>query len=142
MTAMTPSVLAFVADQSALVDVVLSTTQPTLGSSLRSLFIAHLIIAIIMGGGHHHNPEAMPRKDQDLDAIKKARMPLGYRDTCAHLLLQLNECRRQTFFNPHKCGHQRHTYEECQYIGWLQRVDAKKVHVAKMKAAAEAEANA
>ena len=87
-----------------------------------------------MGGGHHHNPEAMPKKDQDLQAIKDAKIPLGYRDTCAHLLIKLNECRRETFFNPHKCSHQRHTYEECQYIGWLSRVDAKKELVAKRKA--------
>ncbi|CAB9512550.1 dehydrogenase [ubiquinone] 1 beta subcomplex subunit 7 [Seminavis robusta] len=90
-------------------------------------------------GGHHHSPEAMPRKDQDLDAIKKAKIPLGYRDTCSHLLIQLNECRRQTYFNPHQCSHQRHTYEECQYISWLQRVEDKKEHVAKMKAAAALE---
>ena len=92
-----------------------------------------------MGGGHHHhNPEAMPRKEQDLDAVKKAKIPLGYRDTCSHLLIPLNECRRETWFNPNKCTHQRHTYEECQYIGWLQRVDAKKEHIAKLKAAAAA----
>ena len=92
-----------------------------------------------MGGGHHHNEEAMPKKVQDLQAIKDAKMPLGWRDTCAHLLLKLNECRHETYWNPHKCGHQRHTYEECQYIGWLQRVEAKKEMVAKQKAAALAE---
>ena len=92
-------------------------------------------------GGHGHNAEAMPQKKQDLQAMKDARMPLGWRDTCGHLLLKLNECRRETFFNPHKCGHYRHTYEECQYNGWLQRVEEKKVLVAKRKAEAAAEGN-
>jgi NADH dehydrogenase (ubiquinone) 1 beta subcomplex subunit 7 len=91
-------------------------------------------------GGHHHNPEAMPKKDQDLQAIKDAKIPLGWRDTCSHLLIKLNDCRRETFFNPHKCSHQRHTYEECEYIGWLQRVDAKKEMLKRKAEEAAAEA--
>lgn len=85
-----------------------------------------------MGGDHHHSPEAMPRAEQDWDSLKKAQIPLAYRDNCAHLLVPLNECRRDTFANPHKCNHERHIYEECQYIAWLQRIEKKK----EMKAAA------
>ena len=80
-----------------------------------------------MGGGeHHHSPAAMPKKDQDLALLKKHRIPLAFRDSCAHLLIPLDECRRETYFNPDQCGHQRHTYEECQFIAWSQRVEAKK----------------
>ena len=91
-------------------------------------------------GGHHHNPEAQPKEKQDLQSLKDAQIPLGYRDTCAHLLVKLNECRRETLYNPHKCSHQRHTYEECGYNGWLGRVDAKTKLVAKQKAEAAAAA--
>ena len=79
-----------------------------------------------MGGGHHFNPEAEPKKDQDLQALKDNKVPLAFRDTCGHLLIKLNKCRRETFFSPNKCGHERHTYEECGYYAFLQRVEAKK----------------
>jgi NADH-ubiquinone oxidoreductase B18 subunit (NDUFB7) len=81
-----------------------------------------------MGGGHHHhlNKEAMPRDDQDLDAIKAAGIPIAFRDTCSHLLIKLNKCRHVTWSNPTKCTHERHTYEECEYYAFLQRVEAKK----------------
>lgn len=77
------------------------------------------------GGAHHFNPAADPKADQDLEALKSAQVPLAFRDTCAHLLVDLNKCRRETFYRPSKCGHQRHTYEECGYNAWLQRVEAK-----------------
>lgn len=80
-----------------------------------------------MGGQNHpHSPEAMPKKEQDLDQLKAARIPMALRDNCAHLLVGLNECRRATFFSPHQCVHQRHIYEECQYIAWNARVERKK----------------
>jgi NADH dehydrogenase (ubiquinone) 1 beta subcomplex subunit 7 len=82
------------------------------------------------GGGHddHHyfSPEAMPKADQDLALLKSEKVPVMNRDHCAHLLVPLNTCRRETFFNPDYCQPQRHIYEECQYIAWLARVEAKK----------------
>lgn len=80
-----------------------------------------------MGGGHHHaSPEAQPQQTQDLALLKKEYVPLPFRDNCAHLLVPLNECRRQTLFNPDSCGHQRHIYEECEFLAWEKRVAAKK----------------
>ena len=32
-----------------------------------------------------------------------AKVPLGYRDQCAHLLIPLNKCRQAEFFLPWKC---------------------------------------
>mmetsp|Transcript_6212 Transcript_6212/g.7866 ORF Transcript_6212/g.7866 Transcript_6212/m.7866 type:complete len:96 (-) Transcript_6212:351-638(-) len=79
-----------------------------------------------MGGGHHHsNPAAKPVADQDVVALANAKIPIAYRDTCAHLLVPLNKCRRETSWNPNKCGHYRHTYEECLYNSYLQRCEAK-----------------
>jgi NADH dehydrogenase (ubiquinone) 1 beta subcomplex subunit 7 len=76
-------------------------------------------------GGHHYNPEAEPKKDQNLQAIKDARTPLAWRDTCSHILVDLNKCRRETWWNPNKCEHARHVYEECEYNAYLQRIEAK-----------------
>ncbi|KAL7444087.1 hypothetical protein ACHAXH_009933 [Discostella pseudostelligera] len=80
-----------------------------------------------MGGGHHHHvtPGSEPKKDQDLQSIKDARIPLAWRDTCSHILVDLNKCRRDTWWNPNKCSHERHIYEECEYNSYLQRVEAK-----------------
>jgi len=78
-----------------------------------------------MGGHHGDSPEAMPNPTQDLELLKQQQVPLALRDNCAHLLVDLNSCRRQTFFNPDKCNHQRHIYEECQYIAWKARIQQK-----------------
>jgi len=88
-------------------------------------------------GGNHHSPEAMPKADQDLQLLKDHQVPVAVRDNCAHLLVDLNVCRRQTFFNPDQCTHQRHIYEECQYIAWDRRVQAKKKAKAAELAAAK-----
>ena len=82
--------------------------------------------AIIMGGHGHVNPEAQPIAQQDIEAMKAHQIPVAYRDTCAHLLINLNTCRRETYFNPNACGHWRHTYEECEYVAWEKRVADKK----------------
>jgi len=82
-------------------------------------------------GGHHHSPEALPKSEQDMQLLKDHQVPLALRDNCAHLLVDLNVCRRETMFNPDKCNHQRHIYEECQYIAWLKRVDDKKARAKK-----------
>ena len=81
-----------------------------------------------MGGGHHHSssPGAQPKLEQDLELLKQEQVPLALRDTCAHLLVPLNRCRRETLFNPDRCGQQRHIYEECEFIAWEKRVAAKK----------------
>lgn len=96
------------------------------------LFLSFLVkttTSIHIMGGHARNAAAEPKPDQDLEALKAARIPLAFRDTCGHLLLDLNKCRRPNYFNPSKCGHERHTYEECEYYAWMDRV-AKKGGVA------------
>eukprot|EP00527_Entomoneis_sp_CCMP2396_P007649 CAMPEP_0198141970 /NCGR_PEP_ID=MMETSP1443-20131203/4878_1 /TAXON_ID=186043 /ORGANISM="Entomoneis sp., Strain CCMP2396" /LENGTH=96 /DNA_ID=CAMNT_0043804879 /DNA_START=141 /DNA_END=431 /DNA_ORIENTATION=+ len=95
-----------------------------------------------MGGSHHYSTEAQPKKDQDLDEIKTNRVPLHYRDQCAHLLIPLNKCRRETFYMPESCGHERHTFEQCQHIMYEQRVAMKKEMKAKEAAAAATSAAA
>ena len=85
-----------------------------------------------MGGGGP-SPGAMPRDDQDLESLKANKIPLAFRDKCGHLLVDLNNCRRATYFSPMKCTHERHIYEECEYILWQRRCDAKKEQMAAAK---------
>ena len=59
-------------------------------------------------------------------AMSDARLPLSHRDTCAHLLIPLNACRVNTYYLPYKCKHERHGYEECQWLAYQQRVQMKK----------------
>ena len=73
-----------------------------------------------------YNPEAEPKQEQDVASLQKAGVSMAWRDTCGHLLVKLNACRRETTWSPSECGHERHTYEECQYYAYLQRVEAKK----------------
>ena len=50
------------------------------------------------------------------EQMHDARLDLAFRDHCAHLLIPLNECRRDTMYLPWKCEHERHAYEKCQYL--------------------------
>jgi len=72
--------------------------------------------------------------------MSAARLPLAYRDSCAHLLIPLNRCRHEEFYLPWKCEvcqspktdlrsrqltgrqNERHSYEKCQYEEFKERV--------------------
>tara|TARA_B100000683_G_C12508672_1_gene559977 strand:- start:2952 stop:3353 length:402 start_codon:yes stop_codon:yes gene_type:complete len=56
------------------------------------------------------------------EEMKRAKLDLGYRDFCAHLLIPLNECRRRSLYLPWKCGRERHVYEKCQYKECVRRM--------------------
>mmetsp|Transcript_16700 Transcript_16700/g.23028 ORF Transcript_16700/g.23028 Transcript_16700/m.23028 type:complete len:82 (-) Transcript_16700:1939-2184(-) len=56
--------------------------------------------------------------------MQEAHIPLHARDSCAHLLIPLNECRREGMFLPWKCEHERHVYIKCQYEEYKTRVAA------------------
>ncbi|KAF2424890.1 hypothetical protein EJ08DRAFT_594762, partial [Tothia fuscella] len=56
------------------------------------------------------------------EQMSAAKLPLAYRDTCAHLLIPLNRCRYEEYYLPWKCEDERHTYEKCQYIEFQKRV--------------------
>ena len=49
------------------------------------------------------------------EEMKAARVPLPFRDYCAHILIPLNECRYKHWFSPFQCTDLRHAYEKCQY---------------------------
>ena len=54
--------------------------------------------------------------------MAEARLPLPYRDQCAHLLIPLNKCRVSEFYLPWKCEPERHAYEKCQYELVMERM--------------------
>jgi NADH dehydrogenase (ubiquinone) 1 beta subcomplex subunit 7 len=56
------------------------------------------------------------------EEMSAARVPLAYRDTCAHLLIPLNKCRYDNYYLPWRCTDERHGYEKCQYEEFLLRV--------------------
>jgi NADH dehydrogenase (ubiquinone) 1 beta subcomplex subunit 7 len=45
----------------------------------------------------------------------KHMIPHFLRDNCAHLLIPLDKCRKQTGYMPWACKELRHEYEACQY---------------------------
>ncbi|CAG8447771.1 9232_t:CDS:2 [Funneliformis mosseae] len=47
--------------------------------------------------------------------MAEAKLPLGYRDYCAHLLIPLNKCRIEAWYLPWKCEDEKHAFEKCQY---------------------------
>lgn len=53
------------------------------------------------------------------DEMRENRIPVEYRDYCAHILIKLNQCRRNNYYLPWKCEHERHSYEVCQYKEYL-----------------------
>ncbi|KAL3693911.1 hypothetical protein R1sor_007562 [Riccia sorocarpa] len=65
------------------------------------------------------------------EEMVKARVPMGSRDFCAHLLIPLNKCRLENYYLPWKCVDERHSYEKCEYEIFLERMH-------KMKAIREA----
>lgn len=49
------------------------------------------------------------------EEMNEARLPIEYRDYCAHILIPFNQCRRETSYMPWKCQDLRHLYEKCQF---------------------------
>ncbi|KAK3052393.1 hypothetical protein LTR09_006603 [Extremus antarcticus] len=66
--------------------------------------------------------EGGPKTQATRAEMSTARLPLAYRDTCAHLLIPLNKCRYENYYMPFRCVDERHGYEKCQYEEFLLRV--------------------
>lgn len=66
----------------------------------------------------------MTRVTASQEEMDSAKLPLHWRDFCSHLLIPLNKCRRDNFYMPWACHHERHAYEKCQYKDWIERVQA------------------
>ncbi|OLL25624.1 NADH dehydrogenase [ubiquinone] 1 beta subcomplex subunit 7, partial [Neolecta irregularis DAH-3] len=53
--------------------------------------------------------------------MSDAKIPLAWRDSCAGLLIPLNNCRKKSCYLPWKCENERHSYEKCQYEDFQRR---------------------
>mmetsp|Transcript_930 Transcript_930/g.2846 ORF Transcript_930/g.2846 Transcript_930/m.2846 type:complete len:89 (+) Transcript_930:267-533(+) len=76
-------------------------------------------MGILGSSTDNHDPPAMIATQEELN---DAKLDLGYRDFCAHLLIPLNKCRRDSFYMPYACVDERHKYEKCQYQEYKRRV--------------------
>ena len=56
------------------------------------------------------------------EEMVEAKVPLAYRDQCAHLLIPLNKCRQAELYLPWKCENERHSFEKCQYELLMERM--------------------
>ena len=68
------------------------------------------------------------------EEMKAARVPLLFRDYCAHILIPLNECRVKNWYSPFQCTELRHSYEKCQYEEFERRVAIAKIDAARAAA--------
>lgn len=68
-----------------------------------------------MGGHGHDDHDEMAGSATEAEMVAN-NIHLAFRDSCAHLLIDLNKCRSQTHSMPWECNHQRHIYEKCQYL--------------------------
>lgn len=61
------------------------------------------------------------------EEMSEARLPHAYRDSCAHLLIPLNKCRKATWYAPWKCEVRRATGLQsgrANGLSWLWRRNA------------------
>ncbi|KAG8461679.1 hypothetical protein KFE25_001297 [Diacronema lutheri] len=71
-------------------------------------------------------PMAEPVSYVSRQEMHDAKVPLDYRDYCAHLLIPLNRCRQQELYLPWKCETLRNAYEKCQHNDYVRRRALKK----------------
>ena len=63
------------------------------------------------------SPRPPPKRESSPLQLTRGwrQINVAFRDHCAHKLVDLNECRRENFFLPWTCQHEKHSYEKCQY---------------------------
>ncbi|KAI8834489.1 NADH-ubiquinone oxidoreductase B18 subunit-domain-containing protein [Chytridium lagenaria] len=54
--------------------------------------------------------------------LVKEKIPLAFRDYCAHLLPDLNKCRIQNFYLPWTCEKEKVAWSKCQYDDYQRRM--------------------
>ncbi|EDV22515.1 expressed hypothetical protein, partial [Trichoplax adhaerens] len=47
--------------------------------------------------------------------MEDAKVPLHRRDFCAHVYIPLMKCRKENYYLPWRCQHERHAWHECEY---------------------------
>ncbi|KAH6562360.1 hypothetical protein BASA50_006556 [Batrachochytrium salamandrivorans] len=73
-------------------------------------------------GADRHVDDANPPMYISQEELNKTQIPLVWRDYCAHLLPELNQCRRDTYFAPWHCTEEKLAWKKCQYDDFVRRV--------------------
>ncbi|KAI0636353.1 hypothetical protein C8Q77DRAFT_1156040 [Trametes polyzona] len=68
---------------------------------------------------------ATPTKTAKSPAVTNPRPPLAQKDSCAGLLVSLQECRSKAFFLPFKCEGEQQALEKCQFDAKLEELKEK-----------------
>ena len=50
-----------------------------------------------------------------LKEMDDAKVPQHRRDYCAHVYIPLMKCRKENYYLPWRCQHERHAWHECEY---------------------------
>ncbi|XP_073460116.1 NADH dehydrogenase [ubiquinone] 1 beta subcomplex subunit 7 [Aquarana catesbeiana] len=56
------------------------------------------------------------------EQMNMAKLPLAQRDYCAHHLIKLMKCKRDMWPNIFACTDERHEWEYCQHLDYVQRM--------------------
>lgn len=56
------------------------------------------------------------------EELSSAKIPVEFRDFCAHLLIDYQVCRYKNFPLVYRCSHQKHAYMICEQEDYLMRM--------------------
>ncbi|XP_012613788.1 NADH dehydrogenase [ubiquinone] 1 beta subcomplex subunit 7 [Microcebus murinus] len=97
---------------------------------------AHLVRRYLGDPSVEPDPQRMPtfpadygfpeRKPREMVATQQemidAQLKLQQRDYCAHYLIRLLKCKRDSFPNFLACKHERHDWEYCEHLDYVMRM--------------------
>ncbi|XP_040183647.1 NADH dehydrogenase [ubiquinone] 1 beta subcomplex subunit 7 [Rana temporaria] len=69
-------------------------------------------------GGHFQERVMVASSEQ----MNLANVPLAQRDYCAHHLIKLMKCKRDMWPRISACDDERHEWEHCQHLDYVQRM--------------------
>ncbi|XP_006738166.1 NADH dehydrogenase [ubiquinone] 1 beta subcomplex subunit 7 [Leptonychotes weddellii] len=97
---------------------------------------AHLARRYVSDQSGEPDPQRMPtfppdygfpgRKEREMVATQQqmndAQLLLQQRDYCAHYLIRLLKCKRDSFPNFLACRHEQHDWEYCEHLDYVMRM--------------------
>ncbi|VCX36770.1 unnamed protein product [Gulo gulo] len=97
---------------------------------------AHLVRRYVTDPSGEPDPQRMPtfppdygfpgRKEREMVATQQqmndAQLVLQQRDYCAHYLIRLLKCKRDSFPNFLACKHEQHDWEYCEHLDYVMRM--------------------
>lgn len=75
-----------------------------------------------MGDSNDFDDAAPPKMHITPAELSREKIPLAFRDYCAHLLPSLNKCRREHYYLPWHCDLERTAWNKCQYDDYQRRM--------------------